>query len=163
MPTLSSAEVQHHVVSAFDKSCLDRRYLSINTVRSIAKRPSLLQVRPMSSTLNKFSVLQTALYSDDPSFPGTVAGFISGLRHVAAQSPALLACIVINVVVVYYVLSFVFATKVIAHAFTYKLQCSCPCRFAIHKSATLVTSALSMGQSVFSRIPSACCMRGMQR
>ncbi|KAI0933315.1 hypothetical protein AcV7_004821 [Taiwanofungus camphoratus] len=66
----------------------------------------------MSSTLNKFSVLQTALYSDDPSFPGTVAGFISGLRHVAAQSPALLACIVINVVVVYYVLSFVFATKV---------------------------------------------------
>ncbi|KZT01907.1 cytochrome P450 [Laetiporus sulphureus 93-53] len=66
----------------------------------------------MSITLNRFPVLSTSLYSEEmfgrPA--GSVAGFISGFRHTVLGSPALIACIVVNVVVLSYVFSFL-ATK----------------------------------------------------
>ncbi|CCM07093.1 uncharacterized protein FIBRA_09420 [Fibroporia radiculosa] len=62
----------------------------------------------MSITLNRFPVLPTSLYSEDslgrPS--ASVAGFISGMRSAVLESPTIAACVVVNIVVVYYVVSF---------------------------------------------------------
>ncbi|KAI0727700.1 cytochrome P450 [Fomitopsis betulina] len=65
----------------------------------------------MSITLNRFPVLPTNLYGDDmlarPS--ASVASFISGFRHSVLDSPTVVACVVVNLMMLYYI--FVFLTK----------------------------------------------------
>lgn len=65
----------------------------------------------MSITLNRFPVLPTNLYGEDmlarPS--ASVAGFISGFRHSVLNSPTVVACVVVNVMMLYYI--FVFFMK----------------------------------------------------
>ncbi|KAH9916523.1 cytochrome P450 [Fomitopsis serialis] len=62
----------------------------------------------MSITLNRFPVLPTHLYPEDmlarPS--ASVAGFISGFRHSVLESPTVIACIAVNLMMLYYIFAF---------------------------------------------------------
>ncbi|TFY60773.1 hypothetical protein EVJ58_g4931 [Rhodofomes roseus] len=62
----------------------------------------------MSITLNRFPVLPTNLYGEDmlarPS--ASVAGFISGFRTSVLQSPTVLACVGVNLMMLYYIVAF---------------------------------------------------------
>ncbi|KAF9810266.1 hypothetical protein IEO21_07034 [Rhodonia placenta] len=62
----------------------------------------------MSITLNRIPVLPTSLYVEGsvgrPS--ATLAGILHGVQQAALKSPTIAACIAVNVVVMYYIVSF---------------------------------------------------------